>query len=309
MSYMGACMRIGYPCINRTIGCKANRTFRLKSYSEERLVTTVQDNLDCLKAMLRFNAANSILFLRIASDLIPFASHPINRVDWEKCFSTEFCQIGDLVRNFGMRISMHPDQFVVINSPDTDVFNRSVAELVYHARVLDAMGLDMTAKIQLHVGGVYRDRKQSMERFTQRFFSLPEVVRRRLAIENDDRLYTFRDCLTISSETGVPVVLDVFHHQVNGSGDTVKEVLEMVGSTWGDEHGPPMVDYSLQKPGGRRGSHAASLDVQVFARFLGETRPYDFDIMLEIKDKEESALRAVRLAREDERFFEGRSKG
>jgi len=72
-------MRIGYPCINLTIGCKSDRTFRLKSYAEGRLMQTVQDNLDCLLKILEFNVQHNLLFFRITSDLVPFASHPIRR--------------------------------------------------------------------------------------------------------------------------------------------------------------------------------------------------------------------------------------
>ncbi|MBN2092117.1 UV DNA damage repair endonuclease UvsE, partial [candidate division KSB1 bacterium] len=87
-------MRIGYPCINWTIGCKGDRTFRLNSYSETRLIETVQNNLDCLLKMLQFNMANDILFFRITSDLVPFASHPVCSLNWQEYFKTKFAEIG-----------------------------------------------------------------------------------------------------------------------------------------------------------------------------------------------------------------------
>lgn len=88
-------MKIGYPCINRSIGCTPNRTFRLASYSEERLIETVQLNLDCLKKTLEFNVENNLLFFRIGSPLIPFASHPVCKFDWQKHFEEQFNEIGN----------------------------------------------------------------------------------------------------------------------------------------------------------------------------------------------------------------------
>lgn len=295
-------MRIGYPCINRSLSCRGDRTFRLNSYSPRRLIETVRNNLDCLQKILQFNADNQVLFFRITSDLIPFASHLICTFRWQKFFIGQFREIGKLIKAHRMRISMHPDQFTLINSIDAGIFQRSAEELKYHAEVLDLMGLDLTAKIQIHGGGVYGDRERSLERFVQRYSQLSKKVRRRLVIENDDRNYTLKDCLWIHKETGVPVLFDVFHHRVNSSGETLREAFEQFPRTWRGEDGTPMVDYSSQKTGERRGAHAESLDVRDFRRFLLETRPRDFDIMLEIKDKERSALKAIQVASNDRRF-------
>ena len=297
-------MKIGYPCINRSVTCKSNRTFRLKSYSEKRLVQTVQQNLDCLSEILRFNVSHDILFFRITSDLIPFASHPINRFDWQDSFAYLFKQIGCFIKKHHVRISMHPDLFIVINSPSEDVYRRSWAELVYHAQVLDLMQLDITAKIQIHMGGVYKDKAGSMKRFASRFQQLPDSVKRRLVIENDDRLYTLRDCLRIHSFTGIPVLFDLFHHHVNCSGETETEALQAVAKTWREEDGLPMIDYSSQKPHARKGNHAESIDITHFQLFLENTKSFDFDMMLEIKDKEISAFKAVQRGKFDERFYQ-----
>ena len=171
-----------------------------------------------------------------------------------------------------MRISMHPDQFTLINSPDEGIFERSAAELAYHARVLDLLGLDRTARIQVHVGGVYGDKPASIDRFCARFELLPETVRRRLVVENDDRLYSVADCLQISRRTGVPVLFDSFHHRLNNSGESVAAALAMAAATWKKADGPPMVDYSSQKKGERPGSHAESIDLKHFARFIAADR-------------------------------------
>jgi UV DNA damage endonuclease len=302
-------MRIGYPCINRSLPCRGNRTFKLASYSEARLAETVAGNLACLGEMLAFNDAHNLRYFRITSDLVPLASHPVCRFDWAGRFRAEFAALGRQVRDGGFRITMHPDQFTLLNSPDRDIFCRSVKELEYHARVLDAMGLDTAARIQIHVGGVYGDRAGSLRRFAARFRELPEEVQRRLTVENDERLYPLADCLALSGETGLPVLFDAFHHAILSRGESLPDALAAAGRTWRQADGPPLVDYSSQKPGQRAGTHADSLDEDDFTRFLRESRPHDFDLMLEIKDKEQSALRAVALAAGDPRLEPGTPDG
>jgi UV DNA damage endonuclease len=285
-------MRIGYPCLNRAIGCTPSRTFRLASYSAERLAETVGWNLDCLERILEFNAASGLLFFRITSDLVPFASHPVCSDPWPERFASRFSILGGLIRRHGMRISMHPDQFTLINSPDETIFRRSVAELEYHARILDLLGLDGSARIQIHVGGIYNDKAASLDRFCRRFGLLPAHVRRRLVVENDDRLYGVADCLRISRSTGIPVLFDSFHHRLNGRGARAPAALALAAATWKRGDGPPMVDYSSQEKGERAGRHAEHIDLRHFAQFIAATAGMDFDVMLEIKDKEKSALRA-----------------
>jgi len=197
---------------------------------------------------------------------------------------------------------MHPDQFTLINSLDDRVFENSVRELIYHAQVLDLMELGTSAKIQIHIGGVYNDKKESMARFAERFEKLDEIVKRRLVIENDDRRYSLRDCHQLSTETRVPVLFDVFHHEVNSSGETLQEAFGLVTKTWKETDDLPMIDYSSQKAGHRTGKHVATINLKHFREFLDKSKPYDFDIMLEIKDKETSALKAIEIASQDDRF-------
>lgn len=288
-------MRIGYPCINRSIGCTSSRTFRLASYSDRRLVETVESNLDCLEAVLRWNAAHGILFFRITSDLVPFASHSVCKHDWAGRFRDRFRRLGRIVRRHRMRTSMHPDQFVLLNALDERIVTGSVRELEYHARVLDLMGLPASAKVQIHVGGVYGDKPSAIGRFVERYRRLKAAVRRRLVVENDDRCYTVADCLEVSRLTGAPVLLDVFHHKVNSSGGSVRDTLRLCAATWQRADGPPMVDYSSQEPGQRRGRHKEQVDLRDFQRFIAQARDVECDVMLEIKDKEKSALKAARL--------------
>lgn len=299
-------MRIGYPCVNRTIGCSSSHTFRLASYSEATLRKTVKANLDCLGRVLRFNVDHGIFFFRITSDLVPFASHPVCRLKWQSEFKGEFASLGEVIKRNSMRISMHPDQFVLINAKDEGVFSKSVKDLEYHVDVLDLMGLDLTAKVQIHVGGVYGDRSGSKVRFAKRYLGLESRIRDRLAIENDDVNYNLGECISISDETGVPVIFDTFHHQTNGDGTSVGTCLSRCKKTWVGHDGVPMVDYSSQEKGDRKGKHATSLDRTLFATFLKESHPHDIDLMLEIKDKEASALAALAIAGDDKRLWKPR---
>ncbi len=291
-------MKIGYPCINRGIGCTANSTFRLASYSEERLIQKVENNLDCLFQILQYNAQNSLLFFRISSDLVPFASHPVCTFDWAGHFRGQFRKVGGFIKEFDMRISMHPDQFVIINSLKDDVVERSVRELEYHCTMLDKMALDSTAKIQVHVGGVYGDKRSAIDRFIERYSSLSKSLKSRLVIENDDRSYSLKDCLLVHEKIGIPIIFDAFHHQCLNNGETLRQGLQLSASTWQESDGIPMVDYSSQQRGQRPGSHAKTLNTALFKKFLHESRGFDFDLMLEIKDKETSALKALKILRE-----------
>ena len=103
-------MRIGYPCINLTVGCSSGRTFRLKSYSDSRTKQTVKNNLICLQRILKFNVEHNLLFFRITSDIVPFASHPTNNFDWQEHFKEDFERIGEFIIRNRMRISMHSIQ-------------------------------------------------------------------------------------------------------------------------------------------------------------------------------------------------------
>ena len=295
-------MKIGYPCINQSLLCRSSRTFRLASYSDERLILTLEENLRCLLEILRYNRNHGIFFFRISSDLVPFASHPICSVDWQDAFKERFSALGSFIRDNQMRISMHPDQFILLNAKDPDIIDRSVSELAYHAEVLDLLGLDLNAKVQLHVGGVYGDKKASIERFIDQYATLDESIIRRLVIENDDRGYTVKDCLFIHERTAIPIIFDSLHHQVNSEGEIVSEVFPDIAATWESHDGIPMVDYSSQEPESRAGKHAVAIDLPDFLAFTEDILPFDVDIMLEIKNKEKSALIAIAALENDDRL-------
>lgn len=292
-------MKIGYPCVNETLDCSAATTFRLASYNDERLVTTVTNNLACLQRILEYNVQHGLLFFRIGSGIVPFGSHAVNTYPWQTEFAPQFQAIGDYIKAEQLRISFHPDQFVVLNSPDPGIVERSIAELVYQGSMLDLMGLDSTAKLQIHVGGLYGDREVAIERFIATYRTLPEAVRVRLVIENDDRLFSLRDCLRVHEAVGIPILFDNFHHECLNHEEPMDEALRLAAATWHPTRdGVLMMDYSSQQLGERKGKHTSSLVEERFREFVTHLDGLDVDMMLEIKDKEASALRAVAILRE-----------
>ena len=293
-------MKIGYPCINRSIRCKSNKTFRLKSYTNKRLIETIRNNLDCLSKILEFNIKNGIFFFRITSKIVPYASHPICKLNWQKNFRKEFKKIGSYIKEHNIRISMHPGQYILINPIDNKVFERSLNELIYHNEILNLMELDSSAKIQIHVGGIYGEKEKSIDRFVKRFESLEESLRDRIVIENDEKSYCLKDCIRIHNHTEVPVLFDSFHHTFNNSGETITEAFELFTKTWKKRDGIPMVDYSSQQNSYAFGKHVETIDLEHFKAFIKKTLQFDYDLMLEIKDKEQSALKAINWLKQKE---------
>ncbi len=287
-------MRIGYPCNNLTLGVSAARTFRLAAYGPERLLATIDANLDALDQYLAWNREYGIRYFRISSGTIPFASHPVMDVPWQDLRADRLAQIGATLRADGVRVNVHPGQYTLINSTRPDVVAASIAELIYHTELLDLMGLDDTNKVQIHVGGVYGDKPAAIDRFVEQWHLLPERVKARLVIENDERHFALADTLQIHERVGLPVLFDTFHHDLKPEGIGASEALDLACATW-EGHGAPMLDYSSQDVTKRPGAHTSSIDLDDFERFLDLLGQQEADVMLEIKDKEQSALRAMEL--------------
>ena len=158
------------------------------------------------------------------------------------------------------------------------------------------MGLDGTAKIRVHIGGAYGDKILAMKNFEKNYDTfLSPNVKKRLVIENDDRLYNVNDCLNIHDSTSIPSILISFHHRCyqSGDGQSVMNAFQMCCETWDKMDGLPMADYSDQEFGYRKGRHCTSINIKHFRRFILQTRGLDYDLMLEIKDKQISATKAI----------------
>jgi len=288
-------IRIGYACINTQLP-SASATCRLKNANHENILSLSRRNLSALKQILLWNRDNGIRLFRISSETIPFGSHPVNQLPWWQSLQAEFSELGRLIKKIGLRVSMHPGQFTVLNSIRETVVAASIAELEYHARLLDALSLDAAHKIILHLGGTYGDKKNGMKRFVQNFEKLSLSVQKRLAVENDEKNYTAADTLTVAKDLQVPMILDVFHHRCNPSLQKLGllRILERIAPTWRPQDGPQKIHYSDQQQGKQMGSHSEKIDVAAFKRFYRRIRHLPLDIMLEVKNKEQSVLELYR---------------
>lgn len=291
-------IRIGYACINTKLDAP-NRTCRLKNATPEKLLELASANVAALQPILEWNAARGIELFRITSDVIPFGSHPINTVPWWRLLKPEFERLGQFIANKRLRVSMHPGQFTILNSPRPEVVANSVKELEYHTAVLDALGVDNSHKIVIHLGGIYQDKRESLGRFVENCKKLVPRIRARLVIENDERCYTVADALGASKAIGVPVVFDVFHHIWNPALEAlpVRSIVELAAKTWRKRDGRVKIHYSNQWPGGPPGAHSKSINVGKFLQFYDTIHDLDVDIMLEVKDKQQSVLKLSQALR------------
>lgn len=288
-------MSIGYACLAQAVPGTDIKKCLIKNASPQRLRELIMCNLDALLNMVEYNISNGIRLYRVSSDIIPFASNAVNTIPWADEFKDRLSMIGGRIKQSGMRVSMHPGQYTVLNSPDEKIAAAAYAELDYHALFLDSLDADASHKIILHIGGVYADKAAASARFIQRFQALPDRVRRRLVIENDDKSYCVRDVLEISARAGIPVVFDNLHHLANPPAREIpqQEWIKACAATWAPRDGWQKIHYSQSDPDRKPAAHSASIRIDEFMDFyqsLGTEKP---DIMLEVKDKNVSARKCL----------------
>ncbi len=247
---------------------------------------------------------------RLSGQLAPYLTHPalpqFHR-QLDEC-ATELAALGDLARQYQLRLTLHPAFYVQLNSPHPAQVARAHTELCAAAALLDALGVGKEAVIVIHVGGAFGDAPAGRARFVAAYERLPAPVRARLALENDDRIYDISDLQWIHKRTGVRLVFDVLHHRChNPTRLPLIDALALALATWpADEQ--PKIHYSSPRTELRRSVRRGRLHLQMplpnqhsdfvnafeFIDFMqaaraANTRP--FDIMLEAKAKELALVR------------------
>ena len=290
----------------------------------------VRTSVEYLRVVFEYLHKNDIHMYRMSSDIAPYLTHPEmpqfhNQLEEAR---DEMAELGALARQYDIRLSLHPSQYILLNAQDEEVARKSIHDLNAQARILDALGCGPEGVVVTHVGGVYGERAESMARFVQRYRLLPPETKARLVVENDDVSYPVSDVLRIHQDTGCPVVFDNLHHFcLNPDGLPMHDALHACLATWPDAQ-RPKIHYSSPSTGfteeavrekGDTGrdktvtvlrspltkAHADFINPMEFALFwegvnADSLRP--FDIMLEAKAKDVALLRLRReLAKQKER--------
>ena len=295
--------QMGYACINMQLSNSKPRIYTGRSmikrtFTNKGIEYASQlglDNCKDLFKIIQWNNENGFKFFRITSNLFPWSSEYklSDMPDY-----TEICNIlsdvGKYVSNNGMRITSHPGPFNVLTSPHPHVVDNCIVDLSIHGEVFDLMGLSRTPynKINIHIGGVYGDKVSAMERFCTNFHRLPDSVKSRLTVENDDKatMYSVQDLYDgVYKVIGIPIVFDYHHHRFNTGNLSEQQALELAISTWDDI--VPVVHYSESRNIEQEDDKIRPQAHSDYVYDYIDTYGNEVDIMVEAKAKELAVLK------------------
>lgn len=296
---LGLCCQFAeHPIAFRTT--TATSLLRLaKSDRLEKLSRLCLANADALSAALVYCAMHGIGCFRIASSILPVKTHPqtgyeIDDLPNADVIVARFRECGAFAAEHGIRTTFHPDQFVVLNSPRGDVVNKSLHELEYHAQVAQWVGADV---INIHGGGGYGDKSAALSTFASNLDRLSDATRVRLTVENDDKVFTPTDLLSLCRTAGVPLVYDVHHHRCLPDNLSVEEATAEALTTWNREPlmhiSSPLAGWNGPRPQ-RHHDYVNMRDFPTCWRSLTAT------IEVEAKAKELAVLQLLKELRHDE---------
>ncbi|MCM3006605.1 UV DNA damage repair endonuclease UvsE [Priestia koreensis] len=261
----------------------------------EKLISVTRENIWNTKRAIFYNIAQEIPLYRLSSSLVPLATHPEAKWDYESIFEEEWRDLGRLIKEHKLRVSFHPNQFTLFTSDKKHVTENAVSDMQYHYNVLKAMGLEEESVINIHVGGAYGDKTKAVERFHQNIKQLPNEIKQRMTLENDDKTYTTDETLTICQHQQIPLMFDYHHHQANPGEEKLENLLASVFDTWSHMNLNPKVHISSPKSENAFRSHADYVSLEFVEPFFRLARELgrDFDVMIEAKRKDQALLKLV----------------
>ncbi|NII60029.1 UV DNA damage repair endonuclease UvsE [Sphingomonas aerolata] len=204
-------------------------------------------SLELLDKVLDYLKSEKLDMYRLSSDIAPYATHP----DMPQFHSmvadsdAELRAFGAKAKEYDIRLSFHPSQYVLLNAPNPELTKKSIWDLSSQAEMLDRMELDDEAVMITHVGGVYDDHEASRTRWIKGWEQCPEHVQRRLVLENDDIRFSAADVLWIHERTGVRLIFDYQHMWcLNPERLDMRETLERFLASWPEGRGRPKIHFS-----------------------------------------------------------------
>jgi UV DNA damage endonuclease len=301
-------MRLGFPV--KVLGVPGMKTTDARRWQSN---PSLGVSLEYLNAVFDYLIEHKISMYRMGSDLAPYATHPdLPQFHAQpKMFRKELRATGERAKALGIRLSFHPSQFIVLNSPDVSVRDKSIWDLRVQAELLDRMELDQDAVMVIHVGGSYGDNSSGMDRWCATWDRLSDRIRARLVLENDDIRYSAADVLRIHARTGVRLIFDVQHFQcLNPESLEMRTTVEKFLATWPDGNRPKLhfssprtemreITRTNSKTGKKKTvlqapiwtGHAAYNHPFEFISFVRAMNGLEFDVMLEAKAKDLALLR------------------
>ncbi len=286
-------IRLGYVAISLVLNITASKTITYTNYNKigkeagyKKLDILIRENFAKLKEILKYNYKNHIHFYRLSHNLIPLATHHNVDFDYLKPYQQLWQEIGNLSKQYDIRLDTHPDQFCVLNSPRQEVVQNSIVMLEFHQQIFHAMQID--GKAVLHVGGCFNNKEKAIKTFIRNFKKLDQKIQNIIILENDDKVFGVKDVLYICETLNIPMVLDYHHYKCHNDGEDLKEYLPRILATWSHENLRPKMHFSSPKSKKEFRSHSDYIDPLAFIDFLELLRPFntDIDIMLECKAKD-----------------------
>jgi UV DNA damage endonuclease len=191
------------------------------------------DNLVRLHKAIDYCHAHGIRLYRMTSSLFPFADDPLGEDVLEE-FGEVIAAKGQRALDLGIRLVLHPDQFVVLSSDSPQVVENSIKILKTHARVMDMLKQPRSCWAVIQIHGGKSGRSEQLVRVIRR---LPKAIRSRLALENDEFSYRALEILEVCRAARVPMVFDAHHHVVHEKLDSyedpsIAEILRAARETW-----------------------------------------------------------------------------
>ena len=297
-------IRLGLCCHNLDLkynhGVFTGRTIRMdtiKKFGLKYLIEVANKNLDDLYRLIGWCPPHGIYVYRISSDIIPHGSNPelLDIPGGDKYmtlsyFKDKLKKVGDLANKLGVRVTFHPGQYNQVGTPNPTVFEKTRLDLLMHAKFLDYMNAPEDSIIIVHGGGTYGDKPATLVRWEEQFKKLPEPVRRRLVLENDEKGYSVDDLMPMCKRIGIPVLFDIFHYYCyekkfgKDAQRPIDEILPEIFKQWGTKR--PKFHVSEQGQG-CLGAHSTIVK-SIPEIMMGIPKKYNkqIDIMIEAKGKE-----------------------